>query len=35
MPRKSRFSLPGIPAHVVQGDNSRGASFFTDDDYSM
>ena len=33
MPRKPRFYLPGVPAHVVQRGNNRQAVFFTDDDY--
>ncbi len=34
MPRKPRFYLPGIPAHVVQRGNSRQAVFYCDEDYS-
>lgn len=33
MPRKPRFYLPGIPAHVVQRGNCRQAVFFDDSDY--
>lgn len=33
MPRKPRFYLPGVPAHVVQRGNDRQAVFFSDDDY--
>ncbi len=33
MPRKPRFYLPGIPAHIVQRGNCRQATFFDDDDY--
>jgi putative transposase len=33
MPRKPRFYLPGIPAHVIQRGNCRQAVFFCDDDY--
>jgi putative transposase len=33
MPRKPRFYLPGIPAHVVQRGNCRQAVFFEDSDY--
>jgi putative transposase len=33
MPRKPRFYLPGIPAHVVQRGNCRRAVFFDDSDY--
>ena len=34
MPRKPRFYLPGIPAHVIQRGNSRQAVFFSDEDYT-
>lgn len=34
MPRKPRFYLPQIPAHVVQRGNCRQAVFFDDTDYS-
>jgi len=34
MPRKPRFYLPGISAHVVQRGNCRQAVFFSDDDYA-
>ena len=34
MPRKPRFYLPGIPAHIVQRGNCRQATFFGDDDYA-
>ena len=33
MPRKPRFYLPGVPAHVIQRGNNRQAVFFSDDDY--
>ncbi|MDH5634110.1 MAG: transposase [Gammaproteobacteria bacterium] len=33
MPRKPRFYLPGVPAHVIQRGNCRQAVFFEDDDY--
>ncbi|MBT3028079.1 MAG: transposase [gamma proteobacterium symbiont of Ctena orbiculata] len=33
MPRKPRFYLPGIPAHVIQRGNSRQQVFFDSDDY--
>lgn len=33
MPRKPRFYLPGIPAHIVQRGNSRQVTFFCDGDY--
>ena len=34
MPRKPRFYLPGIPAHIVQRGNCRQATFFSDEDYA-
>lgn len=33
MPRKPRFYLPGVPAHLVQRGNNRQAVFFSDEDY--
>jgi len=33
MPRKPRFFLPGVPAHVVQRGNNRQPVFFADADY--
>jgi len=33
MPRKPRFYLPGMPAHVMQRGHNRGAVFFSDQDY--
>ncbi len=33
MPRKPRFYLAGIPAHIVQRGNARRAVFFDDDDH--
>ena len=35
MPRKPRFYLPGIPAHVIQRGNNRQAVFFSDNDYAV
>jgi len=32
MPRRRRLDLPGIPQHIVQRGNNRGACFFCDDD---
>ncbi len=32
MPRKPRFYLPDMPAHIVQRGNCRQAVFFSDDD---
>ena len=34
MPRKPRFYLPGVPAHVVQQGNSQQAVFFAEQDYA-
>lgn len=34
MPRKPRFYLPAIPAHVVQRGNCRRAVFFSDEDHA-
>ena len=34
MPRKRRFYLPGMPAHIVQRGNCRQPVFFSDDDYA-
>jgi len=33
MPRKPRFYLPGVPAHIVQRGNCRQATFFANEDY--
>lgn len=33
MPRKPRFFLPGVPAHIVQRGHNRQAIFFDDSDY--
>lgn len=33
MPRKPRFFLPGVPAHVVQRGHSREPVFFEESDY--
>jgi putative transposase len=33
MPRKPRFTLPGIPQHVIQRGNNREPCFFTVEDY--
>ena len=33
MPRKLRFYLPGIPAHIVQRGHSRDPVFFETEDY--
>lgn len=34
MPRKRRFQVPGLPAHVVQRGNNRQAIFFASSDYA-
>lgn len=34
MPRKPRFYLPDVPAHVVQRGNARQAVFYDDSDYA-
>ena len=33
MPRKPRFFLPGVPAHIVQSGHSREPVFFENSDY--
>ncbi len=33
MPRKPRFTLPGVPQHVIQRGNNREPCFLTDADY--
>ena len=33
MPRKPRFYLPGVPAHIVQRGNCRQAVFYDKNDY--
>lgn len=32
MPRKPRFYLPGVPAHIIQRGNNRQAVFFCEED---
>ncbi len=34
MPRKPRFYLPGVPAHIVQRGNDRQRAFFAEADYT-
>lgn len=34
MPRKPRFTLPGIPQHVIQRGNNREPCFYAIEDYS-
>lgn len=33
MPRKPRFTLPGIPQHVIQRGNNREPCFLAEMDY--
>ena len=33
MPRRPRLKLAGIPVHLIQRGNNRGACFFAEDDY--
>ncbi|BAV33065.1 transposase [Sulfuricaulis limicola] len=33
MPRKPRFTLPGIPQHVIQRGNNREPCFLAEEDY--
>jgi len=33
MPRKPRFTLPGVPQHVIQRGNNREPCFFAEHDY--
>lgn len=35
MPRKARMYLPGVPCHVIQRGNNRGACFYTKRDYQF
>ena len=35
MPRRPRLKLAGIPVHLIQRGNNRGACFFEDDDYQF
>src|SRR5438105_2497922 len=35
MPRRARLTAAGVPAHVIQRGNNRGACFFADDDYAF
>jgi putative transposase len=34
MPRKPRFYLPGVPAHIIQRGNCRQAAFYAEEDYA-
>jgi len=33
VPRKPRFTLPGVPQHVIQRGNNRGPCFLAEMDY--
>ena len=33
MPRRARIKLAGIPVHIIQRGNNRGACFFAEEDY--
>ena len=35
MPRRPRLKLAGIPVHLIQRGNNRGACFFAEDDYQF
>jgi putative transposase len=35
MPRRARLRLAGIPLHIIQRGNNRGACFFRDADYGV
>lgn len=35
MPRRARLVLPGVPLHVIQRGNNRGACFFSEEDYIL
>ena len=35
MPRRARLALPGVPVHLIQRGNNRGACFFADEDYAL
>jgi len=35
MPRLPRYSLIGVPQHVIQGDHNRQPVFFHADDYRV
>jgi len=34
VPRKPRFTLPGVPQHVIQRGNNREPCFFVEEDYN-
>ena len=33
MPRQPRFTIPGIPQHVIQRGNNRELCFYAEEDY--
>ncbi len=33
MPRQARIKLAGVPVHIIQRGNNRGACFFAEEDY--
>jgi putative transposase len=35
MPRRARLKLAGLPVHLIQRGNNRGACFFTEEDYAF
>lgn len=35
MPRQPRFTLPGLPQHIIQRGNNRQVCFFTQQDYAV
>ena len=35
MPRRARIMLPGVPVHLIQRGNNRGACFFADEDHEL
>ena len=35
MPRRPRLKLAGVPVHLIQRGNNRGACFFAEDDYQF
>ncbi|MBI1905705.1 MAG: transposase [Rhodocyclales bacterium] len=34
MPRRTRIATPGVPLHLIQRGNNRGACFFAEEDYA-
>ena len=35
MPRRARLAVPGVPWHIIQRGNNRGACFYAEDDYLL